>query len=68
MDPEQSSAGLYCRLTVSQEADEPVAVLVACILNHWSHKGSVKRLPSRLPHWRLNHNSAPELGCFKNLH
>lgn len=67
MDPEQSSGGLYCRLTVSQEADEPIAILVACILNHWSHKGDVHRLKSRIPRWRINRNSSPELGCFKNL-
>jgi uncharacterized protein YxjI len=68
MDPEQASAGMYCRLTVTQEADEPMAILVACVLNHWAHKHSAKRSPRRLPNWRFNRSATPEIGCFKNLH
>lgn len=67
LEPETSSGGIYCRVTISQEADEPLALLVACVLNHWAHKYVPQRVRHRLPKWRFNRSSSPELGCFKNL-
>lgn len=64
MEPEAS--GFYNRLTVTQEADEPVAILVACILNHWAHKRSTKRIKGLAPTFHFGKNSEPEIGCFKN--
>lgn len=65
MEPEVS--GFYNRLTVSQEADEPVAILVACVLNHWAHKRSTKKVKKLAPKLHFGKNSAPEMGCFKKL-
>lgn len=65
MEPE--SSGFYNRLTVTQQADEPAAILVACILNHWAHKSSSKQIFKLVPNLRLNKHSAPEMGCFKKF-
>lgn len=44
MVPDQSTNGIFNRVTVTQEADEPLALLVAVILNHWSHHRSRQRV------------------------
>lgn len=67
MEPDHDTAGLYCRLVINQQADEPAAILVACILNHWAHRGTSQKLQSRLPRLHFNRNASPELGCCKEL-
>lgn len=67
MEPESSNGGLYNRLTVTQESDEPVAVLVACVLNHWAHKKDRRGIRSRIPGLGFHQSKSPELGYFKNL-
>lgn len=63
MEPEQN--GLYCRITINQQADEPIAILIACVLNHWANKHATARKWQRSHGWRWNRNSLPQLDCCK---
>ncbi|WP_295729640.1 LURP-one-related/scramblase family protein [uncultured Limosilactobacillus sp.] len=63
MEPEQSH--LYCRLTINQQSDEPIAILIACVLDHWANKRTPSSLQRRARLWHWNRNSLPQLGCYK---
>ncbi|WP_251547383.1 LURP-one-related/scramblase family protein [Limosilactobacillus caecicola] len=67
MEPEKSSGGLYCRLTINQESDEPVAILVGCVLNHWAGTRVTRRMKKLLPNRQFRRGAVPELGCYKKL-
>lgn len=48
IQPVEFSGGYCHELKVSNEADEPLAILVASILNHWARRGDQEPLLARL--------------------
>lgn len=53
MEPTPETSGYYQQITVSQQSDEPLAILVAYVLNHWAHR-KIKtpvRFRTWEPHW-----------------
>lgn len=54
------SGSRYARLTVTRADEEPLAILVAAILNHWAHRSHRQPLWSRP--FRKLHPAAGQLG------
>lgn len=57
MLPDESSGGYYLTITVDQEADEPLAILVAYVLNHWAHRKI--KTPQKVRQWGFKHSPLP---------
>lgn len=66
MEPTPQTSGYYQQITVSQESDEPLAILVAYVLNHWAHRKikSPISLKSWQPKWRTNPDLAGDYPCY----
>lgn len=60
--------GRYTKVTVGADEDEPLAALVAAVLNHWAHR--TQRDPLRIRPWHRLHPATGDLGlaptCKKN--
>lgn len=59
MEPSPETSGYYQQITVTQEADEPLAILVAYVLNHWAHR-KIKS-PVSLKGWQPKWGTSPDL-------
>ena len=57
MGPVENTGGMYTEINVANRADEPLAILVACVLDHWARRG--KKAPMRLP---IRHKKQTDLG------
>jgi uncharacterized protein YxjI len=66
MDPDQATGGYYLTITVNQEADEPLAILVAYVLNHWAHRKL--KAPRKVRHWGFKHSAIPGMATSLNDH
>ncbi len=48
--PLEGTGGLYQAISISNQADEPLALLVTTILNHWAHRGGREPMIAWHPH------------------
>lgn len=65
MEPDQASGGYYLTITVNQEADEPLAILIAYVLNHWAHRRL--KAPKKVRKWQFKHSHSAVPGMATSM-
>lgn len=63
LQPVELTGNYYHELKVAQQADEPLAILVASVLDHWARRGQRDRDRFRLRHPRLADNLGMGIKC-----
>lgn len=63
LQPVALTGNYYHELNVDQQADEPLAILVASVLDHWARRGQRSRNCFRLRHPRLADNLGMGIKC-----
>ncbi|HJE27463.1 MAG TPA: hypothetical protein K8V26_06095, partial [Limosilactobacillus pontis] len=63
LQPVELTGNYYHELKVDQQADEPLAILVASILDHWARRGQRDKARLRLRRPRLADNLGMDIKC-----
>ena len=59
MEPAKNSGASYLAITIGVKSEEPLAILVACVLNHWAKRPDPKPIWDR---FKFKSISQPNLG------